>query len=485
MDPANDPNHHIQQLIANRQKRKEEGGKPPEDGKTDEKKGEEKPKEPPKQLGDLLSNALKFRTKKPEAKPAEDEKADEKPAEEPKTPAAEEKPADPKPAKKTKKAVAPVIDAARIASDAAAQAAAAVVEATKLHQPEPKPDEFEESLHDDDKYRLEVARYLAKTDPRFANADRQTIDLIKKTDAYIDAWQKQNPGKKYNADDEEHEEFYSGLENPLSDHEFKRAAIRMETERATSVHKAEIQKELEKSREHTARAELKPAVEDNYAAVFGAVAQAVDPEALKVLQTGGGWDALAKKDPVLAPILATVVAESKPLLETIVLLGDPKQRVKFNADDPQHQEWGRYLVQKEAEYAGAVDDKGRRFVTRRDYINMNPAQRHGVFYLTDNHLISELADDVSKRVAEEVKRENDRLDAYATARGLVKATATDATKKPVVPNEAREAAKVEKPSEKPVSPSSGGGAKIDEKGGSSGTPESRTLQKTSMVLFGR
>ena len=436
-----------------------------------------------KPIGELLSSALQFRTKpkvdKPTDKPADDQAASAAatPSDPPPAPAA-------KPAAKKKKpeATAPV-DTGKLVQDVATATATAVTQAlapTRQVQQDDK-DSIESTLTSREKHELEVAKYMARTDPAsHGNAPKIYLANVKQAEDYGQRWLAQNPGKAYDPDDEEHSDFFDGLKEPYSDYEFEQARAEAAAERVAARTSAKTEKRIQEVEQDAAHTDLRRASEDTVTAAFGILVKDVDESALTDLNKGG-WNALAERDPILAPVLAAAVEEMQPMIHTIVEIDDPKGRIKLDLENPRHAEWGRFLIQKEAQMAGETDDHGRQFATRHQYGQMSAAQRAQHWYLTPEHLIQSYIEDTKEKVVARVKSERDRLEKTARALGYQKSGVTPAASSsaPASPPAAAPAAS------KPVSPSSGGGSKTDQPATASAGSTDRALKKTSEVLFGR
>lgn len=195
--------------------------------------------------------ADKEKSDKAEKEKADKEQADKEKSDKESKEKQEEKP---KPAKerKPRKPVRDEEDDDTRIEEAADRAAQKVLEGTQKVQPaqEPKQDDFESTLPLEYRRDLEVLRRMEQDNPTAKGVVDRTLAFYKKEDNYIDQWEKDNPGKEFNAEDPEHEEFYA--QTPKFDnYAFDRAKETLIEERA--VRRAE---EKQTERETKFRAEL-------------------------------------------------------------------------------------------------------------------------------------------------------------------------------------------------------------------------------------
>lgn len=435
-NPENDPNLLLRNMIDSRKTRRTETppATPAEPPKTDErpakpqeKKPEESTPEDKKATGDLLFKALGFRKKATET--IKDDKAvgaeggkeakqnhDELPE------AVGNKPEEAiGPAKSIVRKPKPSIEAdtARIATEAAT---AATREAMKSITPvsnllKKEAPASEEGISESDRHELEVAKHLASTNPKYKGADKIILAHIKKANTYAAQWEAKNTGKTFDPDDEEHNDFFAEQEKPWEPHEFRMAEIQLANKQTEDPERDEIKRELKDLKHKQALAHLDPVIDRTHIAAAGAIARAVGEDVLNLLMKEG-FDKLAESDPITAQALNTAVTEVKPLIATIIQMDDPDGRIEYDKKNPLHEQWGEYVVTKEAEYAGA-ENGGRTLVSRNDWSKMNPAQRAKHWFLTADHLVSILVEETSKSTVESLSTEKERQKKIALSLGYV------------------------------------------------------------------
>lgn len=477
-----DPDHQMRQMIANRGKKKAE----PEAKKVEEppKPVEPQDKKLSSNLGGLIAEALKFRPKNDE-KATEPAKAEDKkpdpPKETPKTVVSKRKtePAPP--------------DPMRIASEAAA---AAVREAVGAMSPRGGAEKAEKTaaetqvdqLPEDFRHDYEVAKHLSATNPKYKGAEQEILNEFARTEEYAQHWEDQNPGKPYNPKDAEHNEFYDAQVKPWSEHEFRAAERAVEDAPIAARHSAELDAKLKKLEEQNARHELSQIVGQTVNVVAIALARAVDETAHDVILKQG-YSKLEESDPLTAEELVRTLNVLSPRIETAIQLDDPKGRIPFDPkNNAQHAQWLKFLFKKEQEFSGQRDTEGRLFATRNEYAKMPDAQREQRFYLTADHLVSEMLAEAAEEAKASIEQEKERMKKMAVRLGYVPAENKNGEPNKSVASTGPKPKAPETPSTepaKPMSPSVGGGAKIDTQGDQKKTQHQSLLEATGNILFGR
>lgn len=395
-------------------------------------------------------------------------------------PAAPPEPAPAKKAAKGKKTAAP-IDATAVASAAATAATEAAVRVIQSTPAQPKAGPSD-NLSDEDKRDYEVAAHLASLDPRYADAPKIILDHITRAEDYAARWEAANPGKEFNVNDDEHDDFFATLQRPWTVNDFNEARIDLAAEKKLKKFQDEQQGSMQGLHRDQARMELAPAVDRKFNDATTDLAKAVGDDIHKVLTTEG-WDGLHKTDPVTAQVLATTLDQMHPFIQAAIEIDDPRQRVPLDvAKDPAHAQWNRVVTVGEASLTGEQDEQGRIFARRSDYLRMSPAQQATHWYLTTEMIIKGALDYAADQVVTVSKAQKDRLASLGFVRQTPAAAAGAATP-PTPAAVPPPAAAAVSAAEKPISPSVGSGAKIDDAGGAAKTGDAALLQKMSDILF--
>lgn len=439
-------------------------------------------------VGDLLADALKFRpSKKPDAKV---DKPDATPAKKDETPAT-----DPKEGKTVvRRKVQPVaVDPAKVA---AAAATAATAEAVKAMGGRGRGDAEAHAdpalgLPESDRMEFEVVKFMADTDPKFKGADAIFLSNIKKTERYAESWEARNPGKAFDPEDDEHNEFFASVKQPYSPQELRRAEARMEARseaaKASAKQDEKTREKLSTLESENARLKLAPTLQSTLQQAIGQLATSLGDDVVASLRAGGPQK-LQEDDPVVEEKLREAINAVSPVVQAIVEIESSDGLIEFDAKNPSHAAYADLLAQKEAEFAGVVDERGRACVSRSEYMQMSQAQRAGYFFLTPQNIIAELVNDQVEATKTRIDSERNRIAKAAERMGYTKTAATNGapsaaqatTPKKDLPKDLGSPTAI-----KPVSPSSTTGAKIDVKDPAPGTKTDQILEKVGGILFGR
>lgn len=477
-----DPNHQMQRLIAKRKDKKTD--EPQNQTQNSKRTDKPEPETPPatdkkdelgEDVGSVIAKALKFRQK---ASKKQDDQPKE-PAKEPDTDPASKKTI----VKKAQRTVAP--DAARVAAEAAAaatkEALAAVLPSRAADKTAEKP---EDHLHSEDRKEYEVAKFLAERDPKYKDAPSIILSHVKQVEQYIKRWEQLNPGKAFEKDDEEHDDFYNKIQKPWTDDEYEAAKEDMAVERVLARRKAAEEPELQKLKAENAKLAIRDSVEGTYKAVAGLLAKSVLP---KTEFKEGWFDKLTESDPIASEALAQTITDLRPFIETAVQIDDPEGRFPFDKTNEHHQAWLEFLTDKEAQFDG-VEHDGRMFATRREYAGMTKAQRAKHWYLDVNSLVTEMVKDTAEAVTKSIDAEKKRQEKIALAMGYVPKAASNGAPSAPPPTQSRLGPSPPTPNAnppKPDSPSAGSGAKIDQAGGGNDRGMNGLLSATGKILFNR
>lgn len=472
-------------MIARRGKKAPAEGAPSADGTSTQPAA----KTPPDNLSQSLAGALKFRLK------AKEEKKDEKtaPAAATTTPP-EASPAAQPPAKPGKKAAkqtitAPAIDAAQIAEAAATAATTAAMNAVQSGRRSDPEDDVASLLSEDERDEYAVAKFMEENYPQHKNAAAKYLDAVRKTSDYAQRWSAANPGKPFDPEDEDHDEFFAVNRKPWRDAEFRRAEAAMVAKEQQKSEVAKTNQELSSLKQENAKLALEKQVDHTTNTTWANVIQSVDEAALKHLSEGGTWDALAKKDPITARALSTVSRDIQPLVEAIIQIDDPNGRIDIDLNNPAHKRWADLLLTTERKYAGYQDEQGRTLVGRLAYGKMTPAQRANHFYLTHEHLLQELQDTMAETVKSRIKSERELIASTAESMGYVKSGGATQASQATTTTQPAAGARVDNTADtttqKPISPSSGSSTKNDIKEPATPGSIAGVLQNVGKTLFSR
>lgn len=346
------------------------------------------PKDPPPETPKAPAAAPP--AEKPPVKPA----ATKEP-ETPATPKATEEPPKPWPAVKPPAATPPPpTPEPAFNADDLADRVAARLKPKETPAPVTDPDA---SLEAEDREKLAVLHYMGEQDPKLATKEAEYRDFLKKEADYVAKWTAANPGKDFEGDDAEHEDFYEKVTPELDD----KTVRRWETE---MIAEAKARKLVEGERQRQQRTSVEETIRTN----IGEMARAVSKEVL--LEVAGkdvkDLKTLAEDDPLAAEAVYEVASQAQTLVAAAEALLTPGTPYKVNPNDPGHQELlYRLLHPPEAvadgtqklSYEGEIaalpyeeqlwtmpDGVRRAFVTLDQYNQLRPEQR-GSYWTLINH----------------------------------------------------------------------------------------------------
>lgn len=267
----------------------------------------------------------------------------------------------------------PDLTTPEIIARAARETAREVARELRPSEPTPEPKQPEFELTAADSRDLKVIRYLEKTEPAWKGKGDEFLIFLRKNYTYQDQWLKDNPGKEFNPEDEEHAAWYEKHRPDIDGAELDRAEVDMRVEEKLE---AKLKPQQEKEQAERAWREALPKIAEKVNTAVHRMTKAVD-ENLGNLLTENPTDETVKKveetDPIAFEVMDDLVrTELEPMLmeiEKTTVSGlnyrlDPKNNAIHAqiVDFAQKQE--RELLKAPAE---ARELDGRQFLTLADY----------------------------------------------------------------------------------------------------------------------
>ena len=334
-------------------------------GKTVGSIQDEKPVEKPKE-------------EKPDPKPA-----DSKAGEGEQAAAAPKKDDEAKPARAPKKPKpSPTIEDITKAATAAATKAVAdslpkkEVAAAPAVKTEPEVVQLDKAYKEEE----QVYRHLAATNPKYATLVDDLNTYAKDSREYMRTWQKENPGKKFNMDDDEHSEFVETHQPAIAPSDIAKASAAVGVKDAVEKEMEPIRKQREKEEE---TAKLRKVAEEGIPLAHGAsrqldstLARQLIPNAFK---EDGSVDQAAIKsaieDPALESALKETIEKWDPLVRVAAFILRPgAEHLYMPENEPLHAEVEAVLKDLEKQIDGH-EHNGMTGVTREAYAKLPEAQR--------------------------------------------------------------------------------------------------------------
>lgn len=345
-----------------------------------------------KPMSDAIRAALLGITEPSKApeKPEDKPKEASAPAATPKAAApANEDPApveDPKPRAPKKIIKAPQQPIGDVVKEAAKEAAVAAVNAMNRNQPAPVVEEPE--LPRDIQRKLETYRELEAVDPKYKGIAAKVVEFSKTggvEDKYIAAWKKENPGKKFDHDAEEHEDFYLANAPDYDEDDFEVAREAVITRRVEQKVSQNLAPERERQEQAKRTEQIAPEIDQAKTRVVASALEVIDPELLKAAQEKGDAG-VSEINPLALQVVEEVASEFDPIIEvTANLFG---RATRYEDNNPLHAQVHDVADRLEAAIAGIDPDQSlkpvakngrvigyQRFTTHAQYRAMTDAQR--------------------------------------------------------------------------------------------------------------
>lgn len=382
---------------------------------------------------------------------------------------------------------APTLTADQIA-EAAARGVATVMKPDAGRAAEPKAIDL---LPEEERDRVEVLQHMETMygDRYKGLADRYTkaySESMRKLRDYAQEWEKNNPGKRFDVDDPEHEEFMetNSVEEPWQDVHFHKAAGALGAKTITDERLKETNAKLEEIN-HDQRlrdAEVSAAslqiqgastfwngMGDDYKDVIGpngvdaaklAEVQKKDPEAYSIivntanglkfetaelhrLFTVKGYSAMDKPPPTSDPNYANKMATYNAQRNLIDFAMRMEQDVL--ADEPANQ----------------LNEFGQQFVGRMAYNKLSPDQRAHYWTFGETDLVLMRAAHLSQNTKNVLTEREKQHRAYALSKGWITEDSTATASQPDVGKTPEQVlAEAAAAAEKPISPEAAGQSRL-------------------------
>lgn len=303
------------------------------------------------------------------------------------------------------------------------------------HKSEPTPG-FEMLEEDADDHKVLV--YLAANNPRFKGKDAEYLAYLKKSYDYQDKWLAENPGKPFEPESEEHQEWYAANPQPVTKKDMDDGRIEMKAaEAAERMYEQRIAPEKKAREEEQAWNAGLPVLRRNVDNRIVALVDAADPELAKLLKDANGvanlTDAtaalVAEADPIAHEILDEIAkSDLVPMIVELEKTAIPGLGFALNpARNAIHAQIDRYRATAEADLKALPSAEqlrnGRQWVTiskinqMRQAINDGPGseaekqQKHADlnsshWSLTVDDLEELIADDLAAVAKQKIDRRN-------------------------------------------------------------------------------
>jgi len=366
---------------------------PPEEKpeeKTKRETAEKNQEEEWKKAGETISEKL-FR-KKPKAK--EDPKGEEPPEKKPEPKKGEEPPT---PAPRRKRA-----SEAEITERAAAAAAEAATNAVARMAPTAKPEEKpapkrpEDGLTQKERDQLIVYQELESLKPaQYKGITEQYLESIPKIKEYVKTWAKENPGQAFDAEDEQHNEFFARIEPAVDEDDWKKAEITIGAREIASQAVKPLNDKIAAMEQERARTTLEPVIQQKVLQSVEMLLNEFDPEIAGEIKKPDGVKELMERDPITAGILNHMAGAVSSLTAELVRLHDPNGGVNYDPANPAHKELSDFILGQEDRISKlSREDQmrdGKRFIGRMAFGRLPQDQKAGYWFLDQDDIAYLLA----------------------------------------------------------------------------------------------
>lgn len=380
---------------------------------------------------------------------------------------------------------------------AAAKAVAEVMKpaAGKADKPQDAPDaEFSEA----DRKRIQVYSHMETLGDNYKGVANRYRDWLRRANAYSVEWEKQHPGQEFDANAEEHNEWYDNNPEPASPEEFDEARIDLLADSKAKKRTEEAIKPVSKDLEEIRRAEnlrqSEPKIIQHQIQGDRSFWQTLAESYPKTIKDAAGADVPNPDYELLANLVSENGAVNQESLKKMHEADPVAFEIRIQAanslrhesreiyklwngletpDDrnPVHNAIDAFGREIESELLALPkeqqrDAKGRPFIPLAQYLKLPKEQQDAAWSFTNPaDLISIRAQRLAGRVAKAIEEEEKKFIAMAKARGIAVPARTGTPEKPA----GSLGSENDEPSdEKPHSPSSPSPTKMAASGAGEG-----------------
>lgn len=275
-------------------------------------------------------------------------------------------------------------------------------------------------MSDDEIYELEIFKAMGEMDGKYSDLARKSMDLARATVKYKAQWQKDNPDRDFDSEDDEHNDFFDNNRIKYDKKDFKRAEMHLVSKGQDDPKLKELEKSNLELKAKDKLRELEPQIAKTWAKYADTMVEAIDPEIVKVTREAGAkaGEALLREFPeegkeiiAAAEALGVLAQEAFKILE-----GDGM----FIPDESGNRAHARILsiirqqerVIPQQPRDQRLDGDGRDFSTWEKWLSLTPNERANYWHLGAEEVI----DIESGMLAGRVKYELDRAMKIAESR---------------------------------------------------------------------
>jgi hypothetical protein len=355
---------------------------------------------------------------KPAAKPTKPAAAKPAPKTAPKKPSAKPTPA---------LAAAPAVDVTELATAVGKSVAAEVLAARQPEKPVIGDDLA--GLTEEERERIPVLEKMELMLPnRYKGLKDKFIANSKAINEYATKWELENPGKVYDPEDAEHNDFYKKHNLEWNDADETRAAAKLIAEQEVAAVTKSTQDELETLRAKDRAREQAPAILTESRTADKKVWDTIGGDFAKVIKADGTIDTEAVKqieesDPVAAEIAFPQVANLNAHFQELIRL--ERGLTRLDKANPMHNFILKFAVAQENAILALPKDKqadatGKKYAKSVDFQNMTPDQRSKHWTLGAAELNRMMAAEFGAGIKKQIDVEKARIERLSAKMGFVK-----------------------------------------------------------------
>lgn len=475
-------------------KPKEEPPKPDEEPAPKKKEDEAQLQKDAETISDKL---FKKRTSKEVVKPAGDKKgtADAQSTEDPPpVKPGDAKPKDEKPPDKPKtRRTVPALDEAAITERAASAAATAATRAVSdaMSKGGAKPTDKlekgpEDKLSSEERKQFVVYKELEQLDPaRYKGVSERYLKSLDEISDYVKTWSKENPGVKFDPDDEQHNTFFERVEPAVDEDDWVDAKANLRARDIAARAIAPVNEKMQQMERDRARTALEPFIQQKQLEAVHHFVEHLEPETAATIRKPEGMKELREKNPIAASVLTDHAEMLGHLAAETIRLHDPMAGVEYSPTSAAHREIADFIVGQERRISAlSPQDKerdGKMFISRLQYQQLPEDQRSRYWYLNQDDVIQLLA---QKYAAQAKKLRDERIEQFnktAESLGYKKIDAPNPAPKKEEPKPKEQP----KPKDNPPSPEAVSRASVKTTGSATPPPNDDIAGAIVGTLFNR
>lgn len=260
-----------------------------------------------------------------------------------------------------------------------------------------------------------------------------------------DAWEAQNPGKAYNADDDEHADWYAKNRPAIDPEDWAEAKFEMQYQKRRA---RDIDPTINETKQELQRLKAEPSARATVNQFASHLYSGINPEGQPTPDEVKKW---ADANPFVAEVASEAGQATAPVVEAVSMLWD--DAVKFDDKSDTHKAALGWFQRMESELSGAnhTDEDGRTWVPADQYAKLPAAQKAKHITTTKDALVRYIGLSVAEMVKKSAAEKESMARKYAERFGLVKQNASTLTQTPA-------AQTPQKPALQQPSPSVGAGS---------------------------